>query len=71
MEWLPIADPQFRVLRGAPIPEETAGQFIDEISAEQVIAATEDILQRYPPSVDARNRRLRHALCDNKHTVSL
>lgn len=70
-EWLPLDHPQYRVLRGAPIPEETAGQFIDEISAEQVIAATEDLLHRYPPSVDARNRRLRHALCDNNPTVSL
>jgi ADP-heptose:LPS heptosyltransferase len=71
IEWLPIADPQYRVLRGAPILEETATPFMDEISAEQVIAATEDLLQRYPPSVDARNGRLCHALCNNRPTVSL
>lgn len=67
-EWLPLGHPLYTVLRGPTIAEETADVYMDEISAEQVIAAVKELLQRCPPSVDARNERLRHALCDNGHT---
>ncbi|HEX4019579.1 MAG TPA: glycosyltransferase family 9 protein [Acidobacteriaceae bacterium] len=69
VEWLPIHHPRYRVLRGASIAAPPANPFIDEISAEQGIAAANDLLAHHPPSLDARQTRVRNALCDNEHTV--
>ncbi len=66
IEWLPISQANYRVLWGGPIPEETADRFIDEITVEQVIGATEELLSIYPPSISARRARLQRAHCDNE-----
>ncbi len=65
IEWLPISYPDYRVLWGGPIPEETVDRFIDEITVEQVAGATEELLMSYPASISARQARLQRALCDN------
>ncbi len=69
IEWLPISHPNYRVLWGGPIPEETADRYIDEISVEQVTVATEDLLRRYPPSAAARQTRLQAALREHEPAV--
>lgn len=68
VEWLPLRHPKYKVLWSGPIAEATAGHFIDEISAEQVIAATKELLARYSANGEARQSRVQAALCDNKPT---
>ena len=70
IEWLPLSHPLYRVLWGGPIPEETADRYIDEISVEQVIQATEELLTRNPSSISARQTRLQRALCDNEFATT-
>lgn len=69
VEWLAIHHPRYRVLRGDSIAARPANPFIDEISAEQAIAAANDLLAHHPPSPHARQARVHNALCDNEHTV--
>lgn len=62
IEWLPVGHPGYRILRGPSIMEHDAKRFIDEISAAQVIAATEEVLSLFPPSADSRASRMHTAL---------
>jgi ADP-heptose:LPS heptosyltransferase len=60
IEWLPMGLPQVRILRGPnrdrkEIPENYK---LDEVEAPAVIAALEDLLEKYPPNVDSRQQRL-------------
>ena len=59
MQWMPLALPQVRVLRGPdivpPIPDDYQ---LDEISANQVCAAMEDLAKRFPPGSQAREARV-------------
>ncbi len=70
VEWLPLNHPRYRVLWGGPTLEQAADPFIDEISVEQVLAATNAILQSYPPAIAARQARLQAVLCDNTSHLS-
>jgi ADP-heptose:LPS heptosyltransferase len=47
-EWLPIDDPSYRVLQGPCIRDIPADYCIDEISVEQVCAAAQTLLTKYP-----------------------
>jgi len=48
VEWLPLGDPRFHILKNADIPVATPGYIIDEVSINQVTAALAGLLQRYP-----------------------
>ena len=47
-EWLPVDDPRYRVLRGPSLREIPPDYCIDEISVEQVCAAAQTLLTKYP-----------------------
>jgi ADP-heptose:LPS heptosyltransferase len=57
IEWLPLGIPQVRILRGEDREEIPPSYQIDEVEARDVIAALEDLLNRYPPSADKRAER--------------
>ncbi len=63
VQWMPLGLPQVRVLRGPdivlPIPNDYQ---LDEITAEQVCAAMEDLFALYPPSEQAREARVQERL---------
>lgn len=48
LEWLPLGDPRFRILKNADMPAATGDYIIDEVSVEEVIASLSDLLNRYP-----------------------
>lgn len=62
LEWLPVDQPRYRVLRGPSIPKPPAEYWIEEVSAEQVIAAALDLLHRFPPSIAMRQARMKDSL---------
>ncbi len=57
LEWLPVGQPRYRVLRGPSIPAPTPGYWIHEISAREVADAALDLLRNCPPGADARAAR--------------
>jgi ADP-heptose:LPS heptosyltransferase len=48
VEWLPLGDDRFRILKNADMPSAPDGYIIDEVSAEEAIAALDDLLARNP-----------------------
>ena len=50
VEWLPVGDRRFRILKNADMPAATPEYVIDEVSVEDVTDALEDLLTCYPPS---------------------
>ena len=48
LEWLPVQSERYRVLRGPSIRDIPADYCIDEISVEQVCAAAQTLLAKYP-----------------------
>lgn len=66
IEWLPLHIPNVTVLRGPDnnIAREAipADYRLDEITTDEVIAAFDDLSQRYPPSVEAREQRISRLL---------
>ena len=50
IEWLPLGDPCFRILKNADMPAATAGYIIDEVSVDEVNSELADLLAqaRYP-----------------------
>lgn len=65
LEWLPVDNPQYRVLRGKSIAKLSPGYAIQEISAEEVIGAALDLLLRFPPSSTSRNARVERSTARN------
>jgi ADP-heptose:LPS heptosyltransferase len=57
LEWLPLGQPQARILRGPDRNDVPAGYRLDEIQVEDVIAAARDLLASHPPSSEARAAR--------------
>ena len=57
-EWLPVDDPRYRVLRGPSIRDIPADYCIDEISVEQVCAAVQTLLTKYPADLAQRDSRV-------------
>ncbi len=57
-EWLPVDDPRYRVLRGPSIRDIPADYCIDEISMEQVCAAAQSLLTKYPAAPAQRLSRV-------------
>ncbi len=58
LEWLPVDHPAYRILRGQSIPEPHSAYWIKEVSAEQAIAASLDLLKKFPPGLPSRAARL-------------
>jgi ADP-heptose:LPS heptosyltransferase len=58
IEWLPLGIPQTQILRGPDRPDVPPNYKLDEVQADQVIAALDDLLQAYPPSPSSREARL-------------
>jgi ADP-heptose:LPS heptosyltransferase len=58
IEWLPLGIPQTRILRGPDRPDVPPNYKLDEVQADQVIAALNDLLQTYPPNLSSREARV-------------
>ena len=67
VEWLPLTSAQVRILRGADRDAVPEGYRLDEISAEAVIAALEEIFRVFPASEEARGGRVRWSLSRMDH----
>jgi len=46
VEWLPVGDARFRILKNLDMPVATPGYVIDEVSVDEVTAALADLLER-------------------------
>jgi ADP-heptose:LPS heptosyltransferase len=62
IEWLPLTVPNTRILRGEDRDAIPENYRLDEISADSVIEALDDVLRAYPPDVAARARRVEESL---------
>ena len=49
IEWLPLNNPRYTILKNATMAQAPADYVIDEVSTDEVTAALTDLLQRYPP----------------------
>jgi ADP-heptose:LPS heptosyltransferase len=54
VEWLPVGDPRFRILKNLDIEAATPEYVIDEVSVDEAIAALAELIRVYPPG---RRRR--------------
>jgi ADP-heptose:LPS heptosyltransferase len=62
IEWLPLTVPNARILRGEDRDAIPENYQLDEISADSVIDALDDVLRVYPPESAARARRVEESL---------
>ncbi len=69
IEWMPLGVESVRILRGEDRDTVPMGYRLDEISAESVIAALEDLMRVYPASAEARRRRVDQSLSAVDHLV--
>ncbi len=67
VEWLPLGVENVRILRGEDRDSAPIGYRLDEISAESVIEALDDLMQVYVPSVEAREMRVGTSLSEIDH----
>jgi ADP-heptose:LPS heptosyltransferase len=58
IEWLPLTVPNTRILRGEDRDAIPENYRLDEISADSVIEALDDLLRTYPPNAAARASRV-------------
>ena len=70
IEWLPLTVPNARILRGLDRESTPDHYRLDEISAEAVIAALEDIFRSYPAGEEARRRRVEQSLSSIDHLAA-
>jgi ADP-heptose:LPS heptosyltransferase len=66
-EWLPLEVANVRILRGVDRDTVPEGYRLDEISAESVIEALDDLLRTYPASGEMRTDRVRQSLSSIDH----
>ena len=66
IEWLPLAQPNVRVLRGPDRADVPAGYRLDEITTESVIAAFTALDSRQPPSPLAHEQRIARLLSSTR-----
>ena len=67
LEWMPLGVANVRILRGEDRVGVPEGYRLDEISAEQVIAALGELVEAYPASAGARETRLLAGLSEIDH----
>jgi ADP-heptose:LPS heptosyltransferase len=70
IEWLPLDLENVRILRGEDRMGVPEGYRLDEISAESVIAALGELVELYPPTLEAREKRLQSGLSEIDHLGS-
>jgi len=62
LEWLPLNDPRFRILKNLDLASQPADYVIDEVSVDEVCGALGDLMRRYPSSAASRDARVRRGL---------
>ena len=67
IEWMPLGVENVRILRGEDRDTVPAGYRLDEISAESVMDALDDLMRVYPASAEARERRVGESLSAVDH----
>jgi ADP-heptose:LPS heptosyltransferase len=67
VEWLPLGVANVRILRGVDRDTVPEGYRLDEISAEGVVEALDDLLRAYPASATARADRVGWSLSSVDH----
>jgi ADP-heptose:LPS heptosyltransferase len=72
IEWMPFSVANVRILRGedrdrSSVPENYR---LDEISAESVIDALDELLRVHPPNAEFRERRVKGSLSSVDHLIS-
>jgi ADP-heptose:LPS heptosyltransferase len=67
VEWMPLGVENVRILRGEDRDTVPEGYRLDEISAESVIEALDDLMRVYPGSAEARERRVGEGLSAIDH----
>jgi ADP-heptose:LPS heptosyltransferase len=70
IEWLPLEVANVRILRGVDRDTVPEGYRLDEISADGVIEALDDLLRTYPPGVKARTDRVEQSLSSIDHLTA-
>ena len=48
LEWLPLGDPRYRILKNSDMPFAPQSYIIDEVSAEEAIAALDELVAEFP-----------------------
>ncbi|WP_229668663.1 glycosyltransferase family 9 protein [Edaphobacter acidisoli] len=56
VEWLPVGDSRFRILKNADMPAATPDYIIDEVSVDDVTGALTDLLQVHPRQTESTAR---------------
>jgi ADP-heptose:LPS heptosyltransferase len=69
-EWLPLEVANVRILRGVDRDTVPEGYRLDEIPAESVIEALDDLLRTYPASAEMRTDRVRQSLSSIDHLTA-
>jgi len=67
IEWMPLTVQNVRILRGADRDTVPENYRLDEILAESVIDALDDLLRAYPASAEARRNRVEQSLSTVDH----
>jgi ADP-heptose:LPS heptosyltransferase len=70
IEWLPLEVANVRILRGVDRDEVPQNYRLDEISAESVIAALDDLMRTYPSSAEARESQVEQSLSAVDHLTA-
>jgi ADP-heptose:LPS heptosyltransferase len=70
IEWLPLEVQNVRILRGVDRDDVPENYRLDEISAESIIAALEDLIRTYPASAWARESRVEQSLSAVDHLTA-
>lgn len=69
LEWLPLGIESVRILRGDTTDHAPANYMLDEIEADQVIGAVEELMTLYPASEMERAGRVKRSLSVVDHSV--
>jgi hypothetical protein len=48
IEWLPVGDARYRILKNLDMPAAPEGYIIDEVSIDEVITALDELITHYP-----------------------
>ena len=70
IEWLPLEVANVRILRGEDRDTVPENYRLDEISAESVVEALNDLLRAYPASPEARTNRVEQSLSSIDHLAA-
>lgn len=67
VEWMPLGISNIRILRGQDTPSTSSSYRLDEIEAEQVIAALTSLMADYPANDEERSARVRRNTSSTDH----